>query len=200
MSLRRWSRSSMLETGLLFTVITAPLGESSIPSTTWLLCCGCCCCCWVEAWGRAMSSPFWASGVTTMKMMSSTSITSMSGVMLMSPIASLDDGRVASCEWTMERFLWWPRGSGVSRKGTGALDSGVVLKGGFGLRGPLISSARGPRLGDERDLFHARLAREVHDFHDLGVGQLLVGLEVDDLPALGQVLEALLELGDQVGL
>ena len=34
-----------------------------------------------------MSRPFWASGVTTMKMISSTSITSMSGVMLMSDIA-----------------------------------------------------------------------------------------------------------------
>src|SRR5882762_8980970 len=55
-----------------------------------------------------------------------------------------------------------------------------------------------PRLGDERDLFHARLAREVHDLHDLGIGEVLVCLEVDHLPALGQILEPLLELGDEV--
>ena len=36
------------------------------------------------SWGRAISTPFCAVGVTSMKMMSSTSITSMSGVMLMS--------------------------------------------------------------------------------------------------------------------
>ncbi len=33
-----------------------------------------------------MSRPFWATGVTTMKMIRSTSITSMRGVMLMSDI------------------------------------------------------------------------------------------------------------------
>jgi hypothetical protein len=50
----------------------------------------------------------------------------------------------------------------------------------------------------ERDLFHARFAREVHDLHDLGVGQVLIRLEVDHLPALGHVLELLLELGHEV--
>ena len=54
-------------------------------------------------WGSAMSSPFWAIGVTTMKMISSTSITSMSGVMLMSDLASTCAGRVASWEWTTQR-------------------------------------------------------------------------------------------------
>src|SRR5919197_4968169 len=61
-----------------------------------------------------------------------------------------------------------------------------------------MASALRPRLGDEHDLFHARFAREVHDLHDLGVGQLLVRLEVDHLPALGHVLELLLELGHEV--
>ena len=112
----------MLETGLLFTVMTGPLGDSSMPSTTWLLCCwGCGCWGWVAVWGSAMSRPFWASGVTTMKMMSSTSITSIKGVMLMSPMASLCSGRAASWEWRTER-LRWPR-TGVSTKGTGGWGS-----------------------------------------------------------------------------
>ena len=52
-----------------------------------------------------MSRPFWASGVTTMKMMSSTSITSMRGVMLMSEVAPIAAGRVASWEWTADFFF-----------------------------------------------------------------------------------------------
>ncbi len=56
-------------------------------------------------WGSAMSRPFWASGVTTMKMMSSTSITSMRGVMLMSEVAPSVAGRVASWEWTADFFF-----------------------------------------------------------------------------------------------
>ena len=34
-------------------------------------------------------------------------------------------GRVASWEWRTDFFLW-PWGSGVSRKGTGALDSEMM--------------------------------------------------------------------------
>ena len=117
----------MFDTGLLFTVMTAPLGESSMPSTTWLLCCGCWGCWgWVEVWGSAMSRPFWASGVTTMKMMSSTSITSMRGVMLMSDTASLCSGRKASWECTADFFLC-PWGMGVSTRGTAGRGLSVVL-------------------------------------------------------------------------
>ena len=92
----------MFPTGVLFTEMSA----SSTESTTvfWrVFCCG-----WLGGggWGRAMSRPFWASGVTTMKMMRSTSITSMRGVMLMSEVAARVAGRVASWEWTTDFFLW----------------------------------------------------------------------------------------------
>src|SRR6185436_5932624 len=135
MSFSLWSSSSMLATGLLFTVITAPLGESSIPSTTWLLGGGGAFSGWGGlAWGSAMSRPFWASGVTTMKMMSSTSITSMRGVMLMSDMAPLDPGRVASWEWTIQRRCLTLGAAGVvttseggagSNGGLGFLNSGI---------------------------------------------------------------------------
>jgi len=73
-----------------------------------------------------MSRPFCASGVTTMKMMRSTSITSMSGVMLMSATDSLCAGRKASWEWTIDFFLC-PCGMGVSTRGTAGRGSPVVL-------------------------------------------------------------------------
>src|SRR4051794_37329396 len=50
-------------------------------------CCICCAC----ARGRSTFTPLWMSGAVTMKMMSSTSITSTSGVTLMSVIALRPD-------------------------------------------------------------------------------------------------------------
>src|SRR6266571_2887172 len=93
-----------------------------------------------------MSSPFWARGVTTMKMMSSTSITSIRGVMLMSAIAPECSGWVASCEWTIHlRFLCPPWACAL------ALATGLALH--------LL-------LGDERHFLGPRLPQEVHDLHD----------------------------------
>ena len=61
-----------------------------------------------------------------MKMMRSTSITSISGVMLMSDTASLCSGRKASWEWTIDFFLC-PCGIGVSTRGTAGRGLSVVL-------------------------------------------------------------------------
>ena len=109
-------------------------------------------------WGREMSRPFWASGVTTMKMMSSTSITSMRGVMLMSAIAPDVAGWVASCEWTIQLRCLGAAGGGL----------GVAIALPLHLRlrrsGPLPPP---PPRG------------RVHDLHDLRVGERLVRLQVD---------------------
>src|SRR5436190_16115967 len=127
-----------------------------------------------------MSSPFWASGVTTMKMMSSTSITSIRGVMLMSAIAPECSGWVASCECTIHlRFLCPPWA------GAFALATGLALH--------LL-------LGDERHFLGPRLPQEVHDLHDLRVRKALVRLEVDHPGPLREVLEAVLAIGEQPGL
>src|SRR6266508_3068461 len=173
---RRRPSSSSRATGFLFTVIRV----SSIPRTTWSPCCltsG-----WLGGggWGSEMPSPFWASGVTTMKMMSKTSITSIRGVMLMSAIAPECSGWVASCECTIHlRFLCPPWA------GAFALATGLALH--------LL-------LGDERHFLGPRLPQEVHDLHDLRVRKALVRLEVDHPGPLREVLEALLDLGEQLGL
>src|SRR5215468_12309517 len=132
MSLSRPSSSS-IATGFLFTV-RAP---SSMPRTTvfgGVLSSG-----WFGGggWGNEMSRPFWASGVTTMKMMRSTSITSMSGVMLMSAIEPRDEGFVASWLWMIQR------------------------------RCLAMALALHLSIRDEGDFLHPRLAAEVHDLHDL---------------------------------
>src|SRR5688572_30678820 len=141
------SRSSRLDTGFWLTLITAPPpGASSSVMTTWLGFV------WTSAaaegsgCGSAMSRPFCASGVTTMKMMSSTSMTSMSGVMLMSDMAPELAGRVASCECTT---LLWRLGA-------------------FSALGFLSAIALAPLdlgFGDQRDLLDAGLAAEVHHLH-----------------------------------
>src|SRR5260370_13747741 len=175
MSLRRLASSSKA-TGVLLTVMAA----SSMPSTTWFG--GVWGCGWSAGggWGSEMSSPFWASGVTTMKMMSSTSITSMRGVMLMSDIAPECSGWVASCEWTIHlRFFAPAWGCAL------ALATALALH--------LL-------LGDERHFLGPRLPQEVHDLHNLRVRQALVRLEVDHPGPLGEVLEALLHLGEELGL
>src|SRR5688500_1931176 len=154
MSRRRVASSSMVPTGLLLTVIPV----SSRPRTTWFESLGLGCSgVFGVAWGRAMSMPFWVSGVTTMKMMSSTSITSMSGVMLMSDIVGLVLGWVASWEWTIHFRCFCAGG----RAAPGVRTGGSNMFGGLPYPAPM-SLASGPGFGDERDLFHARLAEKVH--------------------------------------
>src|SRR5215471_45000 len=179
MSLSRDSRSSSV-TGFLLTVIAA----SSSASTTWLG--GVFCSGWLGGGGcgSEMSSPRCASGVTTMKMMSSTSITSMSGVMLMSAIAPLS--ACTSSVLPRRRFfsisLWcWT-----------SLSTGFC---GWAMTLPLHLA-----LGDQRHFLGPRLAHQVHHLHHLGVGQRVVGLQVDHARALGQVLDLLLDLGQELGL
>src|SRR5687768_7912492 len=192
MSRRRVPSSSIVPTGLLLTVMPV----SSSPRTTWLESLGLGCSGVLGvAWGSAMSMPFWVRGVTTMKMMSSTSITSMSGVMLMSDMLSLCLGWVASWEWmTHLRFL-----TTGARTAPGVRAGGSNMFGGLPYPAP-ISLAPRPGFGDERDLFDAGFAEEVHDLHDLAVLELLVRLQVDDLLSFRQVLQALLDLGHQVEL
>src|SRR5512143_2360511 len=167
---RSRASSSSTATGVLLTVIT-PSSRARTTWFDWLLCSG-----WLGGggWGSEMSRPICASGVTTMKMMSSTSITSMRGVMLMSAIAP---DSALMCVLSPRRRVfsisWWclPWGSAV-----------------YVMALPLYLA-----LGDERDFLDPRLAAEVHDLHHLGVGQRVVRLEVHHARALGEVLEALLD-------
>src|SRR5688572_24590209 len=194
MSRSRCSSSSMVPTGLLLTVRMGPPSDSSTPRTTWFD--------WagggvaslrVSGCGSAMSRPFCASGVTTMKMISSTSMTSIRGVMLISETASTCLGRDASCECTTQRRCFLATSGGAPFRG------GSKFLGGFPNPAPTLAPLR-PRLGDERDLFHARLAQVVHHLHHLGVGQLGVRLEEDHLAALGRLVEPLLHLGHHLRL
>src|SRR5262245_21280604 len=129
-----------------------------------------------------MSSPRCASGVTTMKMMSSTSITSMRGVMLMSDLAPPASGLKASWEWTIQRRCFFSPAGGFGVGGLGfAIGSALYLL-----------------LGDEGHFLDPRGPDQVHDLHDLGVREPLVGLQVDDPAPLGQVLQPLLHLVRQL--
>ena len=81
--MRRRVSSSWMVTSCLFTEMRRSAVYSS---TIWLLVSTCCCAPFVSS-GRLMSMPFCVSGSAAMKMMSSTSSTSMSGVTFMSALA-----------------------------------------------------------------------------------------------------------------
>ena len=110
-----------------------------------------------------MSTPFWVSGSAAMKMISSTSSTSISGVTFMSALAcGVSPVTTRSAPWCLCACAI----TGLPRRAPG-----WILP-----------------LGDERDVLDLRLAERVHRVHDRAVLRVLVTLEVDDLFLL--VLEA----------
>ena len=89
-----------------------------------------------------MSTPFWVSGSAAMKMMSSTSSTSMSGVTFMSALAC-----------------------GVSPRDD-PFGAVVLVRVRHGYLPPAGRRRRVLLLGDERDVLDLRLAQRVHRVHD----------------------------------
>src|SRR4029078_12433957 len=132
-SFRKLSRSFMLSTGVLLTFmpVSSIVNTICLTSGFGLTSFGVC--------GSAMSRPRCATGVSTMKMIKSTIITSMSGVMLMSAIELAAEGFAFRCECSTWRFL------------------------------PDIVLAPHLRLGDEGHFFDAPVATGVHDLHHLRV-------------------------------
>src|SRR5262245_50892410 len=117
----------------------------------------CCCCdCCVSA-GRLMSRPFCESGRAAMKMTSSTSSTSIIGVMFMSP----DTSSFLPMNTVSAPKCLWAAMSVASR-----------------LAGPLL------RIGDEAHVLDPRRPQLIHRLHHRAVLRVLVGLDEHDALAL----------------